>query len=150
MDRFVGGFSAGVAGGILKILWSTLSSNVLHFAKLSLPDWASVMIFGRPAASMMETIIATIGYLFFVGVLGVIFAYLITAINSSYYLFKGVVFGLCLGVIFYSLPILLKVPHLASTDANTVITNWVGDIIWGLVLAVILRWLDNRTMVSNA
>lgn len=144
MDRFVSGFIAGGVGGILKNIWSFLAFHVLGFGQLRFADWASVIIFGRLASSTMEVVFSTLAYLIFVGILGIVFAYLIPALSSRFYLFKGVIYGICLGLIFYSLPVLFKIPQLMRMDLNTVISFWVGDIIWGLALGATLKWLDQR------
>lgn len=149
MDRFARGFIGGLTGGIVKIGWGFFAYYILHFTKLQFADWASVLIYGRKAATTAEFVVATIAYLVFVGLLGIVFAYLITAINSRNYLFKGVMYGIFLGLIFYSLPILFKIPQLMRMELNTVISFWVGDIIWGLTLAQTLRWLDQKSGVKS-
>ncbi|HEX3031430.1 MAG TPA: hypothetical protein VHS59_04215 [Bacillota bacterium] len=149
MDRFMRGFLAGALGGVVKHIWSYFAYDALHFSRLRLADWASVLIYGRPAASTLELVFATLAYIIFVGMLGVGFAYLIPAINSRNYLFKGVMYGLFLGFVFYALPILFKIPYLMRTDLNTALTTWIGDVLWGLVLAQALKWLDNRTVVPG-
>jgi uncharacterized membrane protein YagU involved in acid resistance len=84
-----------------------------------------------------------------VGFLGVLFAFLVPEVTSRGYLGKGIFFGIVSGFIIYAIPVLFRVPNLAVFSTETVISDHVGGVIWGLTMAYVLRLLDTTQKVGS-
>jgi uncharacterized MnhB-related membrane protein len=57
---------------------------------------------------------------------------------------KAVIFSVILSFAEEFIVVLFKVPNLAETPADSVISTLLGAVLWGVVLAVILRRLEPR------
>ncbi|KJS14280.1 MAG: hypothetical protein VR67_00600 [Peptococcaceae bacterium BRH_c8a] len=146
MDRFYRGFVAGVVGGLAMNVWSLFSYYILNFSERRFLDWASMIIYGSLPTSTFQIVYAQIIQLLWVGLLGIIFALLIPAITSRFYLGKGVIYGLMSGFIIYAITTLFRIPNLVIFSTTTVLSNHIGGIIWGLTMAYVLRRLDTTPL----
>jgi len=146
MDRFYRGFVAGVVGGLAMNVWSLFSYYILNFSEQRFLDWASMIIYGSLPTSTFQIVYAQIIQLLWVGLLGIIFALLIPAITSRFYLGKGVIYGLMSGFIIYAITTLFRTPNLVIFSTTTVLSNHIGGIIWGLTMAYVLRRLDTTPL----
>jgi len=146
MDRFYRGFVAGVVGGLAMNVWSLFSYYILNFSERRFLDWASMIIYGSLPTSTFQIVYAQIIQLLWVGLLGIIFALLIPAITSRFYLGKGVIYGLMSGFIIYAITTLFRIPNLVIFSTTTVLSNHIGGIIWGLTMAYVLRLLDTTPL----
>jgi len=144
MDRFTRGLVAGMVGGVVMNAWDLTSYHLLHFSKQRYLDWASVLIYGNLAKDFPGVTFALISHLFWVGFLGVIFAFLIPHITSGKYLLKGGTFGFIAGFFIYAIGIAFKMPVIINRTTGTAISQFLGGTIWGIVLAATLQWLDTR------
>ncbi len=142
-DRFTRGFLAGVLGGIVMSIFDFISF-ALGIVELLYLDWAAVLIYGYRANTILETVVAQAGQLFFSGIMGIIFAYLITVVGSANYLFKGCIYGLAIFFGSYAVTLLFKVTQLIPIRVDTVLSNIVTALIYGLVLAQSLHWLEKK------
>ena len=143
MDRFYRGLTASVAGGVLMNVWSFFSYHILHFSNRRFVDWISIIVYGYLPENLEQILYALLLHLLWVGFLGIIFAYLIPGITSRGYLFKGLFYGVIVGIITYGIPTLFKTPYLAVVPFKTSISNHIGGAIWGLTMAYTLRLLDS-------
>lgn len=145
-DRLTRGFMAGVVGGVFMSILSYISIK-LKFANLHHADWPAIILFGHQPTNAVEAVFALLIQLIFVGFLGVIFTYLVTALfTSTNYLFKGWLFGVISWFIIYVITFLAKIPELAPLDTGTAITDFIAGSVYGLVLAETIRWLENRAL----
>ena len=142
-DRFTRGFLAGLTAGLAMNIFSLISLT-LGWVELTFLDWAGVFIFGRQHAGVPENAVALGGQLFFAAMNGVFFAYLLPALNSRSYFLKGLIFGLLIWLFSYAIAILFRVPFLSRLDLGTVTSNITGALIYGIVLALFLDWLEKR------
>ncbi|MEW6660777.1 MAG: hypothetical protein ACOY9Y_07750 [Bacillota bacterium] len=145
-DRFTRGFLAGLAAGIVMNIFSFISF-ALNWVEIRFLDWAGVLIFGRQPVGALEIAVSLAGQLFFTSLLGVFFAYLISMTTSRGYILKGLVYGLAVWFASYAISILFRVPTLVRFRLDTVTSNIVGALLFGLVLAVALKWLDEQVKV---
>ena len=92
-DRITAGFLSGVAAGIAMniIDWLGIIAGLYQERLL---DWAAIIIFGRLPLTIVATVFAQLGQLFFAGFLGIIFAALLLKFTSGNYLLKGWLFGI--------------------------------------------------------
>jgi hypothetical protein len=149
LDRFFRGLTAGIIGGIAMNLWSALVVNILKFKITSFIDWAGVILYGYFPRTHFQGFLALIFQILWTGLLGIFFAYLIRFTTSKGYLIKGAYYGILMGFIFYAIPDLLATPYLSKHSTATVLSNHTGGLIWGLIMAQTLRWLDKR-VISEA
>ncbi len=145
MDRFTRGFVAGVLGGIIMNLWSlAIVISILNWEIIRFIDWSAIIIFGDLPRNHLEGIFGFSMHLVFTGLLGIIFAFLIPHITSRAYLFKGIVYGLIANFISYAIPGLFQKPVITEHSLATVTSNLIGAILFGIVLAQTLYWLDKK------
>lgn len=142
MDRFFRGLLAGMIGGVTMNIWSLIEVSIFSLEIVRFIDWASIFLYGDLPRSHTEGLVALFMHVLWTGLLGVIFAFLIPQITSRGYLIKGVVYGVLVGFITYAIPTMFQMPMLKETSLTTVLSNISGGIIWGLILAQTLRWLD--------
>lgn len=144
MDRFFRGLIAGIIGGILMNLWTLVALFVLNWEIIRFVDWAAIILFGDLPRSHLQGLFALWMQLLWSGLLGVGFAFLIPHVTSQGYLIKAAFYGVIVGFFSYAMPTLLQMPILARHSFATVFSNHVGGLIWGLVMAYTLGWLDRR------
>lgn len=145
MDRFTRGLVSGMAGGLVMNAWSFIafSLNIMHLRYL---DWAGVILLGRLPSNVLETLFSLVIHIFWVGGLGVIFAFLLKAVTTRYDLLKGIVYAVLVGFLTHVVPELFRHPYISGTSFDTVVSNFIGGALWGLTLAAGLRWLDTGTL----
>jgi uncharacterized membrane protein YagU involved in acid resistance len=147
-DRFTRGFVAGIIAGIPTLVFN-MGAFYLKFATLHWADFMGIFTYGRKPIAFAETLFAIIAVYIFLSFLGIIFAYFILRMSSQNYILKGWVFGLSIWFISYAITILFNVPELAFIPLKTVLSNFIGASIWGISLALALKWLDDRIKVST-
>lgn len=143
MDRFMRGAIAGLIAGIVKDIW-TLIPKYLGFTKISFIDWMGVIEFGYLPYDSLHFVLATITHLIVLSGLGVGFAYLVPQFESGYIVVKGIMYSLFTGAILYAIPVFFKMPYIGKVSAYTEVSNIIGSIIYGVVLAVVIQRLSNR------
>ena len=122
------------------------SRAYFNFAQIRLLDWMSIIIFGDKPIDNLQTIIALVARIIFAGILGIVFAHLMKYLDSEHYLFKGWIYGVLSMGLLYGITSLLRVPQLTYTHTYTVISNFLGASIYGLVLAESLKRLLRETI----
>lgn len=142
-DRLTMGFIAGLVGGIFMNIINLLV-YAFGISELRYLDWAAITIYGTRPVDLGETVFALGVQILFVGILGVIFAYLILLVTSKNYLLRGWLFGSSVWFSLYGITLLFDVEQTIPLRLGTAATDFVGASAYGLVLAVTLRWLDQR------
>ena len=143
-DRFTRGFFAGVVGALAMSVVSYTSFYVFHFTEMRLLDYAAAALFGHKVFTLWQEIFAQLAQFVFSGIMGILFAYLLTKITSRNYLFKGWIFGISVWFFLFAMGTLYRLPHLFKVAPETAFTNLVASSVYGLVLAQTLHWLDIR------
>lgn len=142
-DRVTRGFIAGVAGGAAMSVLNLLS-YLLGIAEILYLDWAATLIYGYRYATAAEAAVAQAGQLFFCGLAGILFAALIPWMSSRNFYFKGIVWGLAIWFSVYAITALFKVSPLIPIKVDTVLSNIIGAAFYGLVLAWVMKRLEER------
>lgn len=147
-DRLTLGFIAGVLSGILMNLESHLSYS-LQLNTLRYVDWAGITLFGHlPPFETGEIIWAQIAHLFFTGILGIIFIYLIPYVTNKNLLLKGWIYGVLLWFVINAVdPVILELEGIPVTPLRTSVSNFTGASIFGLALAWTTKRLSNKTIL---
>jgi len=136
-DRFFRGAIAGVIAGIPMNIWSYFAYYI-NFTQMRYVDWAAVLVYGDRPTVFLHLLFAQLVQFLWVGFLGATFAYLIPIITSRGVLIKGAFYGVFVGFVVYSITTILKVQYLAQTSFETSISNYLGGLIWGIVMAEVL------------
>jgi len=134
-DKFTRGFIAGMTGGLVantaSLLFGFLGLTTLRFA-----DWTAIITLGKaPPFSTGEILFALAANIGFMGILGIVFIYLIPLIKSTNLLFKGWIFSTFIWFLIYSVTALFKVEGTMPLPLTTALANVVTTSIYGLVLA---------------
>lgn len=147
-DRFTRGFLAGVGGGIVMNAWSFFAGS-MNMTTHRMVDWAALAIYGHAQPfDFGEIIFAFMAQLFFTGVLGIAFAYLVPLITSRNILFKGWVFSAMTWFLIYGVAMLFKVDGAFPVPLKTPVADFVGATIYGLVLPLALEALTETNAAS--
>jgi len=142
-DRFLRGFVAGVCGGIVMNLGS-LAFYLSGLTSLPFWEWAAIMILGKQPAGTIDLALAVSSHLFFTGILGILFTYLILLFSPAYLLFKGVVYALAVWFLIYGITMLYKVQGTVPVNYSTVLGNITGATLYGLTLSALLLFFERR------
>lgn len=145
-DRLTQGFLAGLVAGVAMNAVN-LASFYADVGELRYLDWAGAIIYGARPHTFWEAIFAQTAQILFVGILGIVFVYLIPRIKSSNLYFKGWLFGAAMWFAFYGLTLLFKHKGTIPIDVQTAASDLAGASVYGLALAWALRWMDERRRV---
>ena len=143
-DRLTNGFFAGIVGGVVMTLINFISHYGLNFAEKRYLDFAAIFIFGHEPTNLTQVIFAQIGHLFFTGLLGIIFAYLIPVVTSKNIFFKGWLYGVAMWFAIYAITVLFEVPVVKEISQTTAISNAIGASLYGITIAVVLYRINGR------
>ncbi len=149
MDRFFRGFLAGLLAGIPMNIWSLFSYHVLHFGQRRFLDWMGIILYGNLPLTFGEQAYALFGQFFGLGVLGILYAYLLAAIGSQWYVGKAVIYSGAFSFVVYALPMLFRVPNLTEMPMNAVISNHIGALIWGIFLGYVQQRLESGARMED-
>ena len=147
-DRTTKGFIAGVIGGMAMNIVSYIS-YYLDITNLRFLDWPSIFITGHSATNAFLAMFFFLVQLIFVGFLGIVYAYLISKlVTNTNYVFKGLLFGVLSWFAIYSLTYIANVPKLTPLTMGTAVTDFIGALVFGFVLAETINRLDSREEFS--
>lgn len=149
MDRYFRGLVAGIVGGIAMNLWTVFVVNILNLKIIRFIDWAGYILYGDLPRTHFQGFYALIIQLIWVGLLGIVFAYLFPLTTSRGYFIKGAFYGVVTGMLIYAIPTLLQTPIISKHSIQTVISNHIGGLIWGVTMAKVLRYLDTTPRVKS-
>ncbi|KUO52355.1 MAG: hypothetical protein APF76_04790 [Desulfitibacter sp. BRH_c19] len=142
-DRFINGFIAGAFAGIILDLLNYLSYK-LNITEITYWEWASVLIYGYRTEITFEIILALVMQIFFAGIVGIVFAYLIKYVTSNYLLTKGVIYSLFVWFSANAITYMYDVSPLSPIKGDTVISNLITVSIYGIVLAMLIKRLESE------
>ncbi|MHB1419987.1 MAG: hypothetical protein ACYCX4_10495 [Bacillota bacterium] len=143
-ERAIRAFVCGVISGVVIDIYSSLNKAITGLIKLSFIDWMALMIYGDFAKNFWERLFAFGSHLIFTGLIGIAFAYFIRRVTSSGYYFKGWLYGVSTWMIIYAVSVIYRVNGTIPIYLDTALSNFIGASIYGLVLAGLLLWFDNR------
>ena len=149
LDRTFYGFFAGIIAGVPQTIFN-LTSYYFDFAQIRLLDWMAIFLFGDKPMDSLQTMTALVARIIFAGILGIVFAHLMKYLDTEHYLFKGWIYGVLSMGLLYGVTSLLRVPQLTYTHTYTVISDFLGVSIYGLVLAGSLKRLLRVRDVTKA
>ena len=148
-DRFTRGLLAGGLAGIVYIAWSLTSRFILQWTNKSVAGFGALLSFNQPPEGLFEHIWGTFVALGIAAGLGIIFAYLILAIDHERLYLKAIVYSM---VTWFILSDVL-VPRISiTTDApftlGTVTSASIGSILYGILLAFFYNYFTTKIEVD--
>jgi hypothetical protein len=149
VDRFTAGLLSGFAGGIIMNVWEFISYHPLQFSQHRYVDWSGVMLFGSLPDTASQVVVALIMQLIFASFMGGLFSLILPLVGSGNHLIKGVVFAIIMTFVFYVIPTLYREPIFTYTPVESVISNNIGAIIWGLTTAALLKRINISAGLSR-
>lgn len=142
-DRFTRGLVAGIVAGIVPffINWGafTLNLNTLRWS-----EFIGMLILGDLPATTGEMLFTIAAQFILLGILGVIFAYLLPLLSVENYQLKGSLYGLAIWFLAFIIVHLFKIGGIFEIPLKTAATNAVAGLFWGLALSIILGWFEHR------
>ncbi len=142
-DRFTRGLIAGIIAGIVPFIFN-FGAKMLNFSTLVWADFMGLFVLGRRPEGTGEMIFTIILQFFLLGIMGVVFAFIISLFSSQNYWLKGTVFGGSIWFLIYFLTFVFKLPGIEQIPIKTAISNLIGGLLWGFALSISLNWLDDR------
>lgn len=142
-DKFVRGYIAGLLASFV-MMAINLASFSLGIAKVRYLDVSSVILWGDMPKSLWEAVFAQLIAMFFCGLIGITFTYLLPKLGTDYRGLKGATYTTALLFTLYAVGTFLKVPLLEKAAPETCLSNLVSSSIFGLVLDRILQWEEKR------
>jgi Na+/proline symporter len=132
------GYIAGVISGLVPF---TINSTTKAFDLNTVlwMDYFSKLFLGRTAATALESVYFIIIQFLFLGLLGSFFAMLIPKVTKKFLWFKGIIYGLLIWFVLFTLPYLLEHSQFEHVSIKTPIVHTLAATLWGLTLAVVLE-----------
>ncbi|MGF7186806.1 putative membrane protein [Desulfitispora alkaliphila] len=143
-DRFVQGSIAGLIAGIAMNIVNLILVMVFSFGEDLLVNYAAEMLLGSTPGFLFEYIISFVAHIVWTMLLGILFAYMILIVDSSYMLYKSWFFSITTWFLLYSVGILFEVPLLEVTSVSTATSNMITSSVYGLLLGYIFMRLSHN------
>lgn len=147
-DRFTIGFLSGIIAGIPTHLFNW-GGYYLQITTLRWVDIMGILVYGKKPDTLGETLLGVVWVYFFLGVLGIVFAFIMTKVSSKNYILKALVFSIFISLVVHVVPQLFKIPELLHIPAKTSLSNFMGATLWGLSLGYALNWFSNRRIKTK-
>lgn len=143
-DRFARGLVAGFVASLCQTALNLFAYFVIHVPGGRYYNFGTSMILGKKSSTLFEAVFGQIVQIGFATGAAVIFAYVILGINSKNHLIKGVLWGLCVWFLAYSTIVYFHIATNMRINVYSATSNAITSALWGVLMAAILRWLDNR------
>ncbi len=143
-DRLVAGGLAGLIGSLVQNGYGQLT-KVLGITDIAFIDFAEVFLAREVYGGVIGFIVGSLAHAAVGVLMGVIFAYIIRFTSSRYYLLKGLGFGFILWFILSGIGTIFNLKDFAHIPPNTALSTLGGALIFGLVTAYALSFLERRT-----
>lgn len=108
---------------------------LLGFYNELLLHWSSVITSGRLPATTFAIIWSQIGQLFFCGMLGILFAYIMLKLTGGNYLLKGLLYGVITWFTIYAISISIRLPYMNQHDLPVIVSHFIAASVYGMVTA---------------
>jgi hypothetical protein len=145
MDRTTRGLIAGIVGGVAMNAWNLSDYYWVHITKIRFLDWFAVLLtWAEPTNTLLTVLYLILQTVLWDGFLGIVFTHLIGLITPKGLVFKSTFFSLLVWFIFKVIVNLFRVPVLSGKQPFPGgLSNFLAVILWGVVLGLTLRKLEN-------
>lgn len=143
-ERFTNGIIGGAIAGILKNIPNAIFHNWLKLIELSFWDYSAAAAFFRHPRNIGEQLYVFIYEIFFCVLLGIIYVYLKEKIQTEHYLIRGAVYGILIWFLVHTVILAYQIQQLIKTDLATSLVNSLCSLVYGVLLAWILHYLEEK------
>lgn len=143
-DKLTNGFVQGLIAGVVANIADFIMVNWLKFGDLLYLDYTGVHIYGFQPETLGEKIFALTVQLIFSGLAGIIFVYWIDKVRKRNILFKGMLFGMTIWFLTYTITILFKLKPLDKVSLSSAMENYIAALIFGAVIAITYKVLSEK------
>lgn len=138
------GIIGGAIAGILKNIPNAILHNWLKLTELSFWDYSAAVAFFRHPSNFGEQLYVFTYEIFFCVLLGIIYIYLNEKIRTEHYLIKGAIYGMLIWFLVHTVILAYQIQQLIKTDLATSLVNSLCSIVYGLLLAWIIHYLEEK------
>lgn len=143
-EKFIRSFLAGVIGGVIKDLLDLIFYYCCQFNNYRYLDFAAMIIYGKKPFFWWDTIFAQFIELIFSGFIGIIYTTIIPRATNKNYLMKGWLYGVAVWLFLCTMGMIYKMPFFTLTPWQTTNSDFLTSSVYGIVLAGILRFFDQK------
>jgi hypothetical protein len=147
-DRFTAGLISGFLAGVAGFIFELVLVGLFHFGDLAFLRFAGIMIYFHAPQNLAEQIVAALVAFLFSSYLGAAYAYFLVAVSDRHDILKGVIWGLIIAFVIWTVTFLFRARPEASTPENAV-ANDLSAVVYGLTLALSYRLLRSRPAVND-
>lgn len=144
MDRTYRGLTAGIIGAIFMNIINLILYNY-QVVTVRFLDWGGILMFGTRPDNFLEITYGLMVHIFWTGVLGVIFSFLLPEITSRGAFLKGGIYAFLVTFIFRVVTLIYDVPFLSQIPVITNLINTMTAFFWGLLVIELLYLFDHKT-----
>lgn len=146
-DRLVVGGLAGLTGAAVQNIYSYVIKS-LNLATYTYSDFASTILTNRVYTDPVGVVAGFLAYLSVGVILGVLFAYLLSATSSNYLYIKGLLYGFVLWFILTGFGTIFNLATFRGLSPVSALSILVGGLLFGVTLAAVLEMLDHKTTLQ--
>ena len=139
------GIIAGIIAGILKDIPDAFFHYGLKITQITFWDYSGVIALGHLPSGAAEYICAVFFEIIFSILVGLFFVFVTNRIIIKHYFLSGAFYGAVVWFMIRSVVVGLNIQLLMDGDIVTATINSFNSIMYGLILAIIIRFLENRT-----
>lgn len=144
-DKFTRGWISGTCGGFLGGVFDFLFKYI-GISALSMSEWSAILIYGRkPPFSLIDRLYALFILAGTIGVVGIIFAFLLPFISEKNIYFKGWIIYILPWWILFLLTALAKTEGTLNLNVATTLSTGISISIIGLSAVYIYGLLEPKT-----
>jgi hypothetical protein len=143
-EQFIKGVIGGTIAAFAKDIPDALVHMIFKITKLSFWDYSGIIATGKHPVGILEQVYA-FGYeVIFSIFLGIIYANIAPHINTKHYLLRGAIYGAMVWFVIRMAVIAYQITALFNEDINTAIAHSIGSILFGMVLAWVVNFLQKK------
>jgi RsiW-degrading membrane proteinase PrsW (M82 family) len=143
-EKLSNGIIGGIVAGIVKDIPNAVFHNLLKLTGLSFWDYSAQIALFRHPRGWGEQFYALAFEVIFCIVIGIIYVYLKDKLKTGHYLIRGAIYGALVWFIIQAVILAFRIHALMNTDFLTSIVNSLCSVFYGILLAFIIHYLEER------
>lgn len=147
-EKFIRGVIGGIGAGIIKDIPDIIFRYLLKITGIAFWDYSGTISMGRPPRSFPEIANAAFHEVVFSIFIGIVFVYLAPYFRTKHILIRGAIYGALVWFGIRACVIAFHIKHLIDGDILSATLNSLNSIIYGIVLAMIVNYLERKKMVD--